>query len=321
MKTNLLITFLLVTAMTFGQQTGEVIVTEIHNRPQKPTQQQLDDAITAGGITSDATPNEGHTEWFEIYNTTGSPVVMDGWMIVDESSSSNVTTIGSFTLGVGQYAMFTGFYIPEAQGGIIPDYVYDYKKPSFNNESSYDQATDSSCPDGVSIYKADGTTLVDTVEYDYGYNVSTCVESQDTDHDFPPQGSSSNVAFMLKVGAPLTATDNDVASNWEYATLTYDGTQIGTPGKANDQDATLSTSDKLFNAFKIYPNPVSNYINIQSKTVKISSVELYSVLGKIVLSQKEVTNDRLDISNISNGIYFMKINAEGSSTTKKIVIK
>jgi len=128
--------------------TGAVIITEYHNRPLKPTQAQLDAALPNNPPGADITPNEGHTEWFEIYNTTSVPVVMDGWTLTDASSPSNVTTIGSFTIPAHSYAVFSGFNIPDAQGGVVFDYFYDYKKPSFNNESSYADPGDTSCPDG-----------------------------------------------------------------------------------------------------------------------------------------------------------------------------
>lgn len=328
MKKELLLLFVLLLTMSlsFSQGTGEVIITEIHNRPQKPTQQQLDAAIAAGGTTSNSTPNEGHTEWFEVYNTTASPVVMDGWTITDESSSSNVTTIGTYTIQPGEYAVFTGFSIPEGHGLLATDtfgdYIYDYKKPSFNNESSYDAATDSACPDGVTIEKADGT-LVDTVEYDYGYNVTTCSQSQDTDHDFPAQGGSSRTSFQLDNNF-LTAADNDNKLYWTYSTNVYDATntQKGTPGAANDFDPSLSVNTLDTVTFSVYPIPATNYINIKtSNDLEISNVSINDILGKQVLYISEYKNNRLDVSSLNNGIYFMNISANGKLLTKKIIIQ
>ncbi len=107
---------------------GEVIITEYHNRPQKPSDEQLAAALPNNPDGADTSPNEGHTECFEVYNTTDFPVVMDGWTLTDASSSSNVTTITNFTLAPRSYAVFSGFNIPEAQGGVEFDYFYDYKK-------------------------------------------------------------------------------------------------------------------------------------------------------------------------------------------------
>lgn len=85
--------------------------------------------------------------------------------------------------------------------------------------------------------------------------------------------------------------------------------------------ASLSTKDILASKVKLFPNPAKDYITILSKNIQISSVEMYSVLGERVLSQNTLTNNRLNVSGLSNGIYFMKINADGSTATKKVVIE
>ncbi|CAH8296493.1 putative secreted protein (Por secretion system target) [Mariniflexile fucanivorans] len=330
MRKTLLFILLLTATMSFGQGSGEVIITEIHNRPQKPTDAQVTAALSSQPSywtgPADATNNEGHTEWFEVYNTTASPVVMDGWKLID-ASNNGTTTIGSFTLAANSYAMFTGFNIPAAQGGITADYIYDYKKPSLNNESTYSGGSATNCPDGIIITDA-ADNLIDQVLYDYGYGsyivggVSNCSNNPGTTAlGIPASGSASAVSFMLKVSAPLTAAGNDIASNWEYSTLTYDGSQKGTPGKANDQDATLSTSNRIIEGLKVYPNPAKDYLIIESNKTKISSIEMYNVLGAKVLSNKVFVDSKLNVSRLSKGIYMLKINAEGASTTKKIVIE
>ncbi|MEM6725171.1 MAG: lamin tail domain-containing protein, partial [Bacteroidota bacterium] len=245
MRTVLSLVLLLISGAVFSQGTGEVIITEYHNRPQKPTDEQLAAALPNNPAGADTSPNEGHTEWFEIYNTTTSPVVMDGWTLTDASSSSNVTTITSFTIPPLSYAVFSGFNIPDAQGGVVFDYFYDYKKPSFNNESSYSDPGDTNCPDGVIIQKGDGT-LVDEVLFDYGYgeyldnmDSPNCMDN-DTAIGIPPMGSSSKTSFMLNVDpAVMNAADNDKAENWSFSTIVYDATnnQKGTPGLANDGSA------------------------------------------------------------------------------------
>ena len=237
-------TLLLLFALSFGysQGSGEVIITEIYNRPLKPTQDQLDAALAKNPDGADVTPNEGHTEWFEVYNTTNEPVDMSGWTLTDASSMSNFTTITSFVIAPNSYAAFSGFNIPDAQGGVEFDYFYEYKKPSFNNESSYSDPGDNACPDGIIIQKADGS-LVDEVRYDYGYGEylgneeSGDCSTNDAAIGIPEAGSSSRVSFALNADpAVMNGTDNDFAENWAFSTIVYDteGDQSGTPGLSND---------------------------------------------------------------------------------------
>jgi len=175
---------------------------------------------------------------------------MDGWVISDgssggdESGDSGTTTITSFTLGAGEYAVFAGFDIPAAHGGVQFDYFYTYRTPSFNNESSYtnDTMTNSNCPDGVVLFKGTGE-LVDQVLYDYGYGeyiefgTSNRCSNSTAANGFPIQGANSRLSMQLTNDpAVMNSNDNDDAANWSLSTVEYgvDSDQFGSPGAANE---------------------------------------------------------------------------------------
>ena len=68
-------------------------------------------------------------------------------------------------------------------------------------------------------------------------------------------------------------------------------------------------------SFKLYPNPVEDYLNIDSTNTAIKNIDVYNILGKKIFSTNSV--NRLDMSSFSDGIYFVKIN----ETTFKILKK
>ena len=78
----------------------------------------------------------------------------------------------------------------------------------------------------------------------------------------------------------------------------------------------LSTTEAVFTDVNIYPNPVKNTLHI-SKTTHIKSLEIYSIQGQVVLSQKGQF-ETIDMSVLSNGMYFVKLtdNANRSKTIK-----
>lgn len=87
-------------------------------------------------------------------------------------------------------------------------------------------------------------------------------------------------------------------------------------------DPALSISDnELSNSIKVYPNPAKDYISIQSKNFKISSVEMYNVIGKRILLNSNLSNNKLDISSLVSGVYLLKINANDRSLVKKVIIE
>lgn len=67
--------------------------------------------------------------------------------------------------------------------------------------------------------------------------------------------------------------------------------------------------------FKLYPNPVEDYLYIQSSDTTIKNIDIYNILGKKIYNSP--SENRLDMSSYSAGIYFVKIN----NSTFKIVKK
>ena len=78
------------------------------------------------------------------------------------------------------------------------------------------------------------------------------------------------------------------------------------------------------NAFSFYPNPVSNGVFNIAATSAISSVELYNVIGQVMLTQTNTGNAevKMKLADVNPGIYFVKVNfVSGQPVTKKIVVK
>ena len=70
----------------------------------------------------------------------------------------------------------------------------------------------------------------------------------------------------------------------------------------------------------IFPNPTSGILNINAIEAS-SSVEVYNVIGdKVYTSSLVKGNNVIDLSSLSNGAYFVKLNSNGTITTKKVVL-
>jgi len=83
----------------------------------------------------------------------------------------------------------------------------------------------------------------------------------------------------------------------------------------------LSTNGNSLQTLSYYPNPVKNVLNLKNASA-INSVAIYNTLGQQVLnSAVNTTETNLDLSALSNGIYFVKVQAGESSKTIRIVKK
>lgn len=82
------------------------------------------------------------------------------------------------------------------------------------------------------------------------------------------------------------------------------------------------TKDKFDDiaGLQVYPNPAKTYLNITSNSFAAKNVEIYDVLGKMVVNTT-VTNTSINVSGLTKGIYAVKISEDGKTATRKLVIE
>jgi hypothetical protein len=71
---------------------------------------------------------------------------------------------------------------------------------------------------------------------------------------------------------------------------------------------------------QIYPNPTRGEVMIDAKGNQISSVEVYDLPGKLVLTAGAAVN-KIDLSELNNGVYIVKAYTEKGAVVKRIVKK
>lgn len=82
-------------------------------------------------------------------------------------------------------------------------------------------------------------------------------------------------------------------------------------------------NEKDFASFiSLYPNPANESISISTKGIVMQKVELMNIAGQVISSI--LVNDKLvkmDVSDLSSGVYFVKVYAEEGISTKQLVVK
>jgi hypothetical protein len=77
---------------------------------------------------------------------------------------------------------------------------------------------------------------------------------------------------------------------------------------------TLSVNDFSTQVIELFPNPTSGRLTIKSQSLPDSYI-IYNALGQ-VLKQSQMTSDielNINVQNLNNGIYFIKLNKGNSS--------
>ncbi len=81
----------------------------------------------------------------------------------------------------------------------------------------------------------------------------------------------------------------------------------------------LSNNSNALQTLTYYPNPVKNMLNVKN-AAPINSIAVYSTIGQQVMHNTiNATETNLDLSSLSNGIYFVKVQAGESSKTIRVV--
>lgn len=87
-----------------------------------------------------------------------------------------------------------------------------------------------------------------------------------------------------------------------------------------DDCSTLGTTDFDLAAFSVYPNPSQNSWTVKTQNAEMSSIKVYDILGKNVLSlSPNKTETVIDASNLKTGLYFAQITTEKGVNSIKLI--
>lgn len=118
--------------------------------------------------------------------------------------------------------------------------------------------------------------------------------------------------------AVLPATTPLVEGTTYYVSQTESGSCEGPRLPITVQESLSSPSFDNDN-FQAYPNPVKNFLNL-SYTQDISEVSVFNLVGQKVLSKKINTAEgQIDMTNLAQGTYLLKVSVENQVKTIKVV--
>ena len=99
---------------------------------------------------------------------------------------------------------------------------------------------------------------------------------------------------------------------------------LGCEQSSSTIQANLSTIEFIDNNILVYPNPANKVINIKSNNTDIYSLDLYNVIGELMLSISDVNSKVITINKneLNSGIYISKItDINGNSIVRNIIFE
>lgn len=180
--------------------------------------------------------------------------------------------------------------------------------------------------ENIGTFPAENVVVKDVIDTDKFQMVS--FRPLNSSHDFVTRINENMVEFIFEgINLPFQAGQNEgyvlfkikTKENLELGDTFTNSAEIffdfNFPIETNTTETMvgeiLSIDDHdLRSFFQVSPNPAGNELFIQNKeNLEIGSIEVYTLLGQRVLAITKVSST-LDISGLSAGNYFLKINSE-----------
>jgi Lamin Tail Domain len=136
--------------------------------------------------------------------------------------------------------------------------------------------------------------------------------------------STSGFEGTGPTGTALTSTTAVLRNNGGCTDADNNATDFttGTPAPRNNATPTnacaLATKQNTISGLKVYTSNNNLYVTSDSNDTK--SIMVYNILGKNVVNTK-VTNQAINVADLSSGIYIVKVTENGKTSTVKVVLQ
>ena len=106
--------------------------------------------------------------------------------------------------------------------------------------------------------------------------------------------------------------DDNEQSSWVETVFSTENTPFTTEPSVSTENAS---------SIALLPNPADNHIELRiNSNVEVKEAVVYNAFGQLIQTVQLIENHaRIDLSNMASGMYFVRVNGEGVSATKKFI--
>jgi endoglucanase len=230
------------------------------------------------------------------FNTSWCPGVTT-LVQVQGNNTNKVTGLGcegiAFFAGRFNAAGFTRFHIDIWTPTTTQDKVFSFKFSNWNNTTGETNAYEYTATNANTLLSgAEGTWI--TIDIPFSIPTFNCINT-------PPGNACPSVSDF---------TQFVITSN--LGTVYYDNLYL-------HKNTVLSTNDFEASNARIYPNPATDVLNVES-VMSIENVSIYNLLGQEVISKSPNTEFiSLDIASLQVGVYVVKTSVNGIVSSTRFV--
>ena len=115
----------------------------------------------------------------------------------------------------------------------------------------------------------------------------------------------------------LSAYDNQVIRIGIH--VTSDANMYGVVIDNFTVEGQVGVNENAANTIAIYPNPATTVLNVNAEGY--NTLEIVNLLGQTVYTANATSNMQINVSNLNNGVYFVRMNGENGTATQKFIKK
>jgi endoglucanase len=230
------------------------------------------------------------------FNTSWCPGVTT-LVQVQGNNTNKVTGLGcegvAFFAGRFNATGFTRFHIDIWTPTTTQDKVFSFKFSNWNNTTGETNAYEYTATNANTLPSgAQGTWI--TIDIPFSIPTFNCINT-------PPGNACPSISDF---------TQFVITSNLE--TVYYDNLYL-------HKNTVLSTNDFETSKARIYPNPATNLLNIESE-ISIEKVTVNNILGQEVISKTPNAElVTLDVSSLQVGVYIVKTSINGNVSSTRFI--
>ncbi|MEN9441538.1 MAG: hypothetical protein RLZ33_1615 [Bacteroidota bacterium] len=283
----------------------------------------------------------GHSEYYQDILVSNNSLIICGYTSSGDGGiikilKTNSATDYSFTPvlyhPVGSFANFLSIAESQSDHSLIVVGNYDgiadgalvgsYNSDGTPNHSTILNPNSTSTTVFYDVIISNNRVVITGVQSGYEYITSLLLPSFTPDSDFNITDGTDHF-------------NTDYFSNWNMSitgqTALIDGTDLYIGGRLENyyilgntamavsrytsNGAGISENNTNTN-FSVFPNPVADELNIESKNQKVESIEILNQIGQVV---KSTTNSySIDCSDLKSGSYFVRVNKNEVSKFNKL---
>lgn len=146
----------------------------------------------------------------------------------------------------------------------------------------------------------------------------------ESDDQVPFKNSIIADSVMNANGAAnVEARDVSGGANLSHGECIVPALSVGIPWILSYLDSSTPTEDILYSDnFRIYPNPTSDRLFIESKEQNITQVSLFSLNGGLMYQAEDNSLDyQINMHNLINGMYLLKVETDEGVLFQKIAVQ